>query len=107
MANIAVQPVVFLTGMSAAMAVPAFQKVRETSKQKTIMNNLRQIASGGQQFMLEEGVAKATYSDIVPEYVRPLIPVDGEDYTTLEVTSLGDGTLSVTTDSGKTVEYTY
>lgn len=104
-ASLAVQPVA-IAGMMSAMAIPAFQKVRSTSQEKTIMNNLRQFASGGQQFVLEEGAREATYSDIVPEYISTLNPVDGEDYTGLVVRSIG-GTLSVTTQSGKTVEYTY
>ena len=104
-ATLALQPAAMMAGMSAAMAVPAFQKVRENSRQKTVMNNLRQIASGGQQFILENGVTEATYDDIVPEYVPPIQPVAGEDYTGLVVRA--QGTLSVTLASGETIEYQY
>ena len=106
LATLAVQPLAFAVGMSSAMAIPAFQKVRANSQEKTITNNLRQVASAGQQFMLEEGVTEASYSDLVHEYFPPISPVDGEDYTSLEVKGTG-GTLSVTTASGDTVEYEY
>ena len=48
--------VVVIIGLLAAMAVPAFQKVRSTSQEKTILNNLRQLASGADQHFLENGV---------------------------------------------------
>ncbi len=35
--------VVVIIGLLAAMAVPAFNKVRNTSQDKTVTNNLRQI----------------------------------------------------------------
>ena len=104
-ATLALQPAAMMVGMSAAMAIPAFQKVRENSRQKTVMNNLRQIASGGQQYLLENGATRATYDDIVPEYVSPIQPVAGEDYTGLVVHP--QGTLSVTLASGETIEYQY
>jgi hypothetical protein len=95
-------------GLVAAMAIPAFNKVRATSQQKAITNNLRQFASGGQQFMLEKGVDHATYSDIVgtgpDNYVRPLVPVAGEDYTHLVIHST-DTVLSVTTADGRVIEF--
>ncbi len=42
-------------GLIAAMAIPAFQKVRESSLEKAMLNDARQIASSAQQLMLEEG----------------------------------------------------
>ena len=105
-ASLSLQPLVFAVGMGSAMAIPAFQKVRTNSKEKTILNNLRMVSSGGQQYLLEEGVEKVTYEQLVPTYFREITPVAGEDYTGLVVEALG-GTLSVTTDSGKTIEYEY
>lgn len=49
--------VVVIIGLLAAMAIPAFNKVRETSQDKAVTNNLRQIASAAQQYMLDEGVS--------------------------------------------------
>jgi type IV pilus assembly protein PilA len=98
----------FTVGLLAAMAIPAFNKVRATSQQKAITNNLRQFAAGGQQYMLEKGVDHATYSDIVgtepDKYVRPLIPVAGEDYTHL-VIHASDTVLSVTTADGRVIKF--
>ncbi|MFP4357058.1 MAG: hypothetical protein ACLFRP_00890 [Puniceicoccaceae bacterium] len=106
MASLALQPAVMITGVSAAMAIPAFHKVRETSKRKSVLNNLRQYASGGQQHLLETGETRATYDDIVPEYIHSLPPVAGEDYTGLVVRAEG-GTLRVTLANGETVEFQY
>jgi type IV pilus assembly protein PilA len=95
-------------GLLAAMAIPAFNKVRTTAQQKAITNNLRQFASGGQQYMLEKGVDHATYSDIVgtgpDKYIRPIIPVAGEDYTHLVIHST-DTVLGVTTADGRVIEF--
>jgi type IV pilus assembly protein PilA len=41
--------VVVIIGLLAAMAIPAFQKVRRNSIAKTMLNDARQIASGMQQ----------------------------------------------------------
>ena len=100
--------VVVIIGLLAAMAIPAFQKVRTNSQQKAITNNLRQFASGGMQYMLEEGKNQATYTDVVGEtkYVRQLKPVNGEDYTQLIVHSEG-GELSVTMQNDTVVSYQY
>lgn len=47
--------VVVIIGLLAAMAIPAFQKIRGISQDKTVINNLRQIASGADQYFLEYG----------------------------------------------------
>lgn len=47
--------VVVIIGLLAAMAIPAFNKVRETSQAKTCVNNLRQISSAKDQYALENG----------------------------------------------------
>jgi hypothetical protein len=93
-------------GVLAAMAIPAFQKVRMNSHQKMIQNNLRQFNAAAQQYMLETGKTSAGYTDLVgPEdgkYLRELKPVDGEDYESL-VLKVSDTEISVTTAKGKTV----
>jgi prepilin-type N-terminal cleavage/methylation domain-containing protein len=45
--------VVVIIGLLAAMAIPAFQKVRESSIGKTMDNDARQLASAAQQYILE------------------------------------------------------
>ena len=54
--------VVVIIGLLAAMAIPAFQKVRSNSIQKTIENDARQVASAAQQYMLEFGVTQVASS---------------------------------------------
>ena len=74
--------VVVIVGLLATMAIPAFQKVRETSLEKAIRKNLRQLASGADQYFIEKGVTSVLLSDIVGDdaYVRSLDAVAGETY---------------------------
>ena len=54
--------VVVIIGLLAAMAIPAFQKVRTNSIGKTIINDARQIGSAAQQYFMEEGVSTVTFA---------------------------------------------
>lgn len=92
-------------GLLAGMAIPAFQKVRASSQEKAITNNLRQLATAADQYYLEHGVDTATYDQLVgPEkYVRTFLPVMGEDYTHLKF-KLGQP-LRVITPDGRTIAY--
>jgi type IV pilus assembly protein PilA len=47
--------VVVIIGLLAAMAIPAFQKVRDNSVGKAMENDARQIAAAAQQYFLENG----------------------------------------------------
>ena len=93
-------------GLMAAMAIPAFQKVRANSQEKAIQNNLRQFSAAAQQYMLEHAKTSASYADLVgPEegkYIRELKPVAGEDYESL-VVKADDEEISVTMSNGKEV----
>jgi type IV pilus assembly protein PilA len=73
-------------GFIAAMAIPAFQKVRQASQDKVILNNLRQLDSAAQQYYLEHGVDTATYGDLVgaDKYIKVIKPIEGEDYRSLK-----------------------
>jgi type IV pilus assembly protein PilA len=66
--------VVVIIGLLAAMAIPAFQKVRQSSQEKTLINDARQIAAGAQQYFLENGVSTVDADDIVGAtgYVKKL-----------------------------------
>lgn len=48
-------------GLIAAMAIPAFQKVREESMHKAMQNDARQIAAAAQHVMLEQGEKPVTF----------------------------------------------
>ena len=72
-------------GMMAGMAIPAFEKVRANSKEKTIQNNLRQLSSAAEQYYLETGSTNATYDNLVGpnRYIPELKPVAGENYRSI------------------------
>ncbi len=99
--------VVVGTGLVAAMAIPAFQKVRTTSQQKAVLNNLRQLSAARDQHFLETGKTTCTYDDLVgsgpDKYIRELKPVAGEDYTSLVFTE--GKPIEVTLSDGRTVSY--
>lgn len=98
--------VVVIIGLLAAMAVPAFNKVREEARRKAIINNLRQIASAGQQYILENGKTSVKYKDLKDVYFKDITPVAGESYNGITVEETG-GTLDVRTKGGMKVEYSY
>jgi type IV pilus assembly protein PilA len=72
-------------GLVAAMAIPAFQKVRMASQEKAVLNNLRQLAAAADQFYLENGARAASFNDLVGpnRYIRTVVSVMGEDYRPL------------------------
>ena len=84
--------VVVIIGLLAAMAVPAFNKVREEARRKAIINNLRQVASAGQQYILENGVTSVKYKDLKGVYFNDIDPVAGESYKNLTVKEAGGNT---------------
>ena len=100
--------VVVIIGLLAAMAIPAFNKVRETAQNKTITNNLRQLASAAEQYFLEEGETAAASSDIIgtDKYVKAMpTAVAGEAYTGLFNIEAGFTELSVSKSDGTAVTY--
>jgi type IV pilus assembly protein PilA len=50
--------VVVIIGLLAAMAIPAFQKVRTSSLEKTVLNDARQIGAAVQQYCMEYAVTQ-------------------------------------------------
>ncbi|MGJ8652017.1 MAG: prepilin-type N-terminal cleavage/methylation domain-containing protein [Opitutaceae bacterium] len=76
--------VVVIIGTLAAMAIPAFQKVRGLSQDKTVINNLRQIASGADQYFLENGLTTVSSDVLVGSgstfYVKLYSTVADETY---------------------------
>ncbi|MBM3853886.1 MAG: prepilin-type N-terminal cleavage/methylation domain-containing protein [Verrucomicrobia bacterium] len=76
--------VVVIIGMLAALAIPAFQKVRTASQDKAVLNNARQMAAAADSYFLESGATFAESSSLVgaTNYVRTLNTVAGEAYPT-------------------------
>ncbi len=74
--------VVVIIGLLAAMAIPAFQKVRAASQDKTVMNNARQLSGAADQYYMENGVSTVTISNLVgsSNYVKALNLVANETY---------------------------
>lgn len=98
--------VVVIIGLLAAMAIPAFQKVRENAREKAVLNNLRQVASAGQQYLLESGADTVDYQDLVDEnYFNDIDQVADEDYDTLTI-DLDSESISVEVD-GENVVYSF
>ena len=76
--------VVVIIGLLAAMAIPAFQKVRQNSQDKAVLNNARQLSAGADQYYLENGVSTVVISDLLgpTSYVKALNTVAKETYPT-------------------------
>lgn len=74
--------VVVIIGLLAAMAIPAFQKVRASSQDKTVLNNARQLGAAADQYFLENGTSTAEITDLVgpANYVKALQTVANETY---------------------------
>jgi type IV pilus assembly protein PilA len=89
--------VVVIIGLLAAMAIPAFQKVRTNSQDKAVLNNARQLSAGADQYYLENGVSTVVLTDLIgaTSYVKALNTVAKETYpadftqgTTVTVSSI-------------------
>jgi type IV pilus assembly protein PilA len=74
--------VVVIIGLLAAMAIPAFQKVRQSSQDKAVLNNARQLSAAADQYYLENGVSTVTLGGLVgsANYVKALNLVANETY---------------------------
>jgi type IV pilus assembly protein PilA len=96
--------VVVIIGLLAAMAVPAFQKVRESSQDKAIINNLRQIVSAADQYYLEKGVTTVAKTNLVGPtlYIKSIATVATEVYPDVVTQGLEYGV----TVQGRDIKYT-
>jgi type IV pilus assembly protein PilA len=74
--------VVVIIGLLASMAIPAFQKVRQSSQDKAVLNNARQLSSASDQYYLENGVSTVTLADLLgpTSYIKALNSVANEVY---------------------------
>ena len=76
--------VVVIIGLLAAMAIPAFQKVRLASQDKAVLNNARQLSAASEQYMMENGVSTVAITGLVgaTNYVKAVNTVASETYPT-------------------------
>ena len=74
--------VVVVIGLLAAMAIPAFSRVRQSSQDKAVLNNARQLAAAADQYFLEYGASSCQQSDLIgaTTYVKALNVVANETY---------------------------
>jgi len=76
--------VVVIIGLLAVMAVPTWQRIRISSQNSTITNNLRQLSAAAQQYFLEQGAIAVASSALVSteadSYVKTIQTVRGESY---------------------------
>jgi type IV pilus assembly protein PilA len=74
--------VVVIIGLLAAMAIPAFQKVRQSSQDKAVLNNARQLSAAADQYFLENGVSSVSLGNLVgaSNYVKAINTVASESY---------------------------
>jgi type II secretory pathway pseudopilin PulG len=95
--GIAVVPV---GGLMAAMAIPAFQKVRTTSITKVMDNDARQLASAAQQYFLENSVTTVAFSydsatGAVSGPLATYVPQIAKGYTTVPQQITAEGTFEL------------
>ena len=74
--------VVVIIGLLAAMAIPAFQKVRQASQDKAVLNNARQLSAASDQYYLEYGGSSVSPANLIgaTNYVKALNTVASETY---------------------------
>ena len=100
--------VVVIIGLLAAMAIPAFQKVRASSQDKAVLNNLRQLSSAADQYFLEAGVSTVSYGDLVgsnsSNYIKAIQLVAKETYDDSIAQGLGVSAAGVA--GARTITYT-
>lgn len=79
---------VVIIGLMAAMAIPAFQKVRQSSQAHLCVNNQRMLSAALDQYRLESGKNVETWADVVGAdkiiKTMPVCPVGGTYNAALE-----------------------
>lgn len=102
--------VVVIVGLLAAMAIPAFARVRRESQNRAIINNLRQLSYAAHQYFMETGSTSVGFSDLVGTgwltSIRPFDPVGGENYLGNFPLLYDFTTLTVTKSDGTVISYT-
>lgn len=87
-------------GLMAAMAIPAFQKVRSNSVQRMMDNDARQIGAASQQYFMENNATTVdlTYTKATGEIGGPLnefVRVVGKGYTRFPTRLTSTGTFEI------------
>ncbi len=83
----------------------AFERISQVSRDKAVLNNLRQLSAAADQFYLENGVSTVRLDQLVgpDKYVKSLTPVEGEDYGQIRFSQ--GSSLVVRTRDGREITY--
>ncbi len=90
--------VVVIIGLLAALAIPAFKRIHQTSQDRTVLNNARQISSAADQYFMEMGVSSVALATLIgrTNYIKDFQTVASETYptdviagTTITITGVG------------------
>lgn len=89
--------VVVIIGLLATLAIPAFNRVRHEARRSAVRNNLRQVANAAQQYFMQNGETQVAVTTLVgfTAYIKTLVPVAGEDYTTIGTIDQGFTQISI------------
>jgi len=84
----------------------AFGKLQRSSQKRSIVNNLRMLSAAAEQYYLENNTDTAEIDDLVGpgNFLSELTPVDGEDYSELDL-SRDTRDWNLVTESGLTVDF--
>jgi len=101
--------VVVIIGLLAAIAIPAFSKIRANAVESTMDNDARQISSAANQYFLDESVATVPLATLVGDglYIETLSKgvtcatndITADSYFVLKHNLVDDKTYNV--DDGK------
>lgn len=74
--------VVVIIGLLASMGIPAFQKIREATQDKAVLNNARQLAGAADQYMMETGRSSVSFTGLVgpTSYIKSFETIANETY---------------------------
>ncbi len=93
---------------AAAEAAAQAAQVEAQRRAKIMANNLRQLASAGQQYMLDKGVTEASYQDVVgtstDSYIRSITPAADENYENIVIYQ-NTTSISIGSSDGVTAVY--
>lgn len=75
---------VAIIGLLASIAMPAYQKIRNSTQDKAVLNNAKQLAAAADQYMMETGKSWVIIDVLVgpTTYIKSLDTVAGETYPT-------------------------
>jgi len=73
---------VVIIGLLASMAMPAFKKIRDSSQDKAVLNNARQLGGAADQYFMESGKSTVLSAALIGTslYIKSLDTIANESY---------------------------